>query len=75
MLWINKHLNFPVESILLREIDNYTPDSDLKQKWLDNFSDKENILFVVDDRQRVVDMWRKNGLVCLQCYAWKEKLP
>jgi hypothetical protein len=27
---------------------------------------------VVDDRQRVVDMWREEGLTCLQCYAWKE---
>lgn len=29
--------------------------------------DKSSILFVVEDRSRVVDMWRKEGLVCLQC--------
>jgi hypothetical protein len=29
--------------------------------------DKKNILFVVEDRSRVVDMWRAEGLVCLQC--------
>jgi hypothetical protein len=26
-----------------------------------------NILFCIDDRQQVVDMWRKMGLTCLQC--------
>jgi hypothetical protein len=25
------------------------------------------ILFVVEDRSRVVKMWRSEGLVCLQC--------
>jgi len=25
------------------------------------------IEFVVDDRQQVVDMWRRNGITCLQC--------
>jgi hypothetical protein len=28
--------------------------------------DKSNILYAVDDRQRVVDMWRSNGITCLQ---------
>lgn len=29
--------------------------------------DKPSILFVVEDRSRVVQMWRSEGLVCLQC--------
>ncbi|HSI21986.1 MAG TPA: HAD family acid phosphatase [Methylophilaceae bacterium] len=29
--------------------------------------DKSRILFVVEDRARVVEMWRAEGLVCLQC--------
>jgi FMN phosphatase YigB (HAD superfamily) len=29
--------------------------------------DKDKILFVVEDRNRVVEMWRSEGLVCLQC--------
>ena len=29
--------------------------------------DKPKVLFVVEDRNRVVEMWRKEGLVCLQC--------
>jgi hypothetical protein len=27
----------------------------------------KDILFAVDDRQQVVDMWRRNGITCLQC--------
>jgi len=35
----------------------------------DMFTDEEleRVLFVVDDRQQVVDMWRDRGLTCLQC--------
>ena len=29
--------------------------------------DKDKILFVVEDRSRIVEMWRSEGLVCLQC--------
>lgn len=57
---------------MLRAEGDYTPDDELKIKWLNESGLKDRILFVVDDRQRVVDMWRKEGLVCLQCYAWPE---
>ena len=50
---------------------DYTPDQDLKKKWLYSFG-KDRVLFVVDDRQRVVDMWRAEGITCLQCEAWPE---
>lgn len=63
-----------VELVLLRAEGDFTPDDDLKMKWLSQ-QNKAEILFVVDDRQRVVDMWRKEGLVCLQCYAWPEWKP
>lgn len=29
--------------------------------------DNTKVLFVVEDRSRVVQMWRSEGLVCLQC--------
>lgn len=48
-----------------------TPDQDLKRAWLRRFG-KDRILFTVDDRQRVVDMWRAEGVPCLQCAAWEE---
>ena len=45
----------------------FMPDDQLKQKWLDDlFPDKDNILCVFDDRDKVVKMWRDNGLTCMQ---------
>ena len=43
----------------------YMPDNDLKQMWLDNIG-VDNVAMVFDDRQQVVDMWRKNGLTTFQ---------
>lgn len=44
----------------------FMPDEILKKKMLDEFVDIDDVLFVVDDRQKVVDMWRDLGLVVLQ---------
>ena len=43
----------------------YMPDNDLKQMWLDSIG-VDNVAMVFDDRNQVVDMWRKNGLTCFQ---------
>ena len=44
------------------------PDSEVKQDILKQLKDEgKEILFVVDDRQSVVDMWRTSGITCLQC--------
>lgn len=69
--WLKKYLVNYDEIVLLRESNNHEEDTVLKKRWLDSYG-KDRILFVVDDRQKVVDMWRKEGLVCLQCYAWPE---
>src|SRR5579883_2656195 len=71
--WLMSHIpcEIPWELCMLRAPGEYTPDTVLKKAWLDGF-DKDRILFVVDDRRRVVDMWRENGLVCLQCSSWEE---
>lgn len=44
----------------------YMPDEILKKKMLDTFVDKNDVLMTVDDRQKVVNMWRAEGLTCLQ---------
>ena len=44
----------------------FMPDEILKKKMLDTFVDKDDVLMCVDDRQKVVDMWRENGLTCFQ---------
>lgn len=59
------------ELYFARKDGDHAPDDLLKEQWLKAFG-PENILFCIDDRQRVVDMWRRNGVVCLQCNAWEE---
>ncbi len=44
----------------------FMPDEILKKQMLDTFVDKDDVLMCVDDRQKVVDMWRDNGLTCFQ---------
>lgn len=56
---------------ILREVGDYTPDHILKKRWLSSYG-KDNILFAIDDRKRIVDMWRSEGLICLQCAEWEE---
>ena len=44
-------------------------DDKLKQIWLDDLfpkKDKDKIVCIFDDRSKVVDMWRDNGLTCMQ---------
>jgi hypothetical protein len=60
-----------LDTYLMMRPDNrrHDPDKDIKQDMLNeilNTVDKSNILYAVDDRKRVVDMWRSNGITCLQ---------
>ncbi|MEO9947659.1 MAG: polynucleotide kinase [Roseobacter sp.] len=58
----------PFERLLMRPRNDFRPDTDVKQEILDRLrSEGKEISFVVDDRNSVVDMWRKNGVTCLQC--------
>lgn len=53
-------------TLLMRKDGDFRADHIVKQEILDNSIPKERVLFVLDDRQQVVDMWRRNGLVCFQ---------
>jgi hypothetical protein len=53
-------------TLLMRKDGDFRADYIVKQEILDNHIDKDRVLFVMDDRQQVVDMWRRNGLVCFQ---------
>lgn len=65
-------LYFPYHSWLyMRTEGDHRPDEKVKPELLDKaqdnivFNDSE-ILCVLDDRKRVVEMWRNRGLLCLQ---------
>jgi hypothetical protein len=52
--------------LILRKVNDRRTDTVVKREMLANI-DKSKVLFVVEDRSRVVEMWRSEGLVCLQC--------
>ena len=70
--WLTKHTSFTHYDLLLalmmRMEGDYTPDDELKQEWLRDMltEDRERIVAVFDDRDRVVQMWRRNGIACFQ---------
>ncbi len=56
----------------MREDGDFRKDSIIKEEILnkylkDNNLKVDDIAFVVDDRKKVVDMWRRRGITCLQC--------
>ncbi len=69
--WLSNHDIIYNELRLLRPNGDSTPDQELKMAWLKKYG-AERILFVVDDRQKVVNAWRAAGVTCLQCDAWEE---
>ncbi len=66
--WLLDHacLSEDEYTLLMRKDGDFRADHIVKQEILDKHIDKERVLFVLDDRQQVVDMWRRNGLVCFQ---------
>jgi len=66
--WINDTLGFLNTDLHMRPNDDFRKDSILKKELYEkHIKGKYDVLFAIDDRQQVVDMWREEGLVCLQC--------
>lgn len=65
--WFKKW-QIPVNEIHMRNFGDYRADDIIKEEILHQLQNKGyQIQFVVDDRDSVVAMWRKNGITCLQC--------
>ncbi len=60
--------NIPFNRLIMRSQKDNRADYIIKEEILNILlSEGKEISYVVDDRQSVVDMWRRNGLTCLQC--------
>ena len=70
--WLQQHLSPEFEytydyNLLMRQKGDHRPDQITKKEIYDNYiKDNYNVLCVFDDRQKVVDMWREQGLLCCQ---------
>lgn len=64
--WISMHGINPA-FLKMRKSGTFTPDDKLKKMWLDDLiQDGHNVMCVFDDRDKVVKMWRDNGISCFQ---------
>ena len=56
------------DALYMRPDGDYRPDNVFKQELLDNIRKNGDDLIerVYDDRNQVVDMWRANGIECIQ---------
>ncbi|WP_424988793.1 HAD family acid phosphatase [Microbulbifer sp. S227A] len=66
--WLRKH-DLPFDGIYLRASDqDHASDPEVKRRALrDMQADGFTPWLVIDDRSSVVEAWRGEGLVCLQC--------
>lgn len=58
---------FPNTMLLMRHELDRRPDFALKKSFYKTQLKDKDILFVLEDRKQVVDMWRSLGLTVLQC--------
>ena len=58
-----ENLLYITRILKMRPIGDSTPDDQLKEKWLNEaLAQGKTIKFVVDDRPKVVRMWRRRGI-------------
>ena len=64
--WLT-HNRIPFHKLVMRDQARlFMPDDQLKKQFLDAHVDIDDVFLVIDDRQKVVDMWRSLGLTVFQ---------
>lgn len=63
--WLANH-QVPYHSITFRPAESRVQDNVLKTMWAHELGGPDRVLFVLEDRQRVVDAWRQAGYTCFQ---------
>jgi len=59
--WLHK-FGIPYETIIMRRKGDTRNDDIIKKEILDTYFDKNKVELVIDDRPRVIRMWREEGL-------------
>lgn len=59
--WLSKY-NIPYARLIMRQDGDNQDDVTLKQGFLDKFLDKSKVVYIADDRPKVVRMWKSNKL-------------
>lgn len=65
--WLGRYVMFGDWTLFMRSDDDNRPDNIVKAELFDTYvRDNYDVQFVLDDRDQVVEMWRRMGLTCLQ---------
>ena len=63
--WLKKY-DVPFDVLKMRKKDDTRPDEVIKKEFIFELSILENIFLILDDREKVVKMWRSLELPCFQ---------
>jgi hypothetical protein len=63
--WLKK-FKVKYHSLYMKPLNDNRSDVVVKKEMLEKIN-KKRIAFIVEDRSRVVQMWRDEGFICLQC--------
>lgn len=66
--WLDKYFVKKYRKLYMRRKEDRRPDYIVKEEILREIREKDRLDpdIVFDDRRQVVDMWRRNGIVCAQ---------
>lgn len=65
--WIQKHLGGAPDMLLMRKTKDWRKDWIVKKELYEtHIKPQYEVLFVLEDRDQVVKMWREEGLTCFQ---------
>ncbi len=64
--WLSKHGVTYYELRMRPDDKRHHPDFEIKEEMLKDIQKKRKVIIAIDDRNQVVDMWRRNGITCLQ---------
>lgn len=64
--WLDAH-QVPFDELYMREPGDFRPDEIVKEEiYRELIAPRHTVIGVLDDRNKVVAMWRRIGLVCFQ---------
>jgi predicted kinase len=71
--WLRRHGFTDYFALFMRQVQDQSPDTEVKSKIYDRYiAPYFDVLFILEDRPRVVQMWRDKDLVCFQVQAGDE---
>lgn len=71
MLWLDVH-KVPYKTLIMRRSGDNRPDEDVKRDILNQYFKRDKIVHVIDDRPKVIRMWKEEGLVVMDVGDGKE---